>query len=198
MDAARPMRPAGLNLPSRGARETASGPPVPFPGAAARCYDPRMADFDTWDGEMDRLLHAVGSEGRERIEGLLNRAAEAARGGRLREAAVTLEEARRVMVGNGLFRSWDEGIWCFSSLIRQIRRMSQEEPVPEEYQACLDAIPSARMDEPMTAAQKAFWYGSPSAPVGGEIRIVPPEPAGKGGCLVLVAAAAAALRGLSG
>lgn len=149
-------------------------------------------DFDTWEGETDRLLNSVARTDRDRVKDLLDRAAEAARAQNLRQAARELGEIRRITVGADLFRSWDEGIWCFSSLIRIVRRLSAETAVPPEYQPLLDAIPSARMDEPMTPAQKEFWYGSATAEVGGQIMMV----GGEGGapwkgCAVLLGVLAA-------
>ncbi|MBI2921370.1 MAG: hypothetical protein HYY18_09835 [Planctomycetes bacterium] len=149
-------------------------------------------DFDTWEGETDRLLNSVARTDRDRVQDLLDRAAAAARAQNLRQAAHELGELRRITVGAELFRSWDEGIWCFSSLIRIVRALSAETAVPPEYQPLLDAIPSARMDEPMTPAQKEFWYGSPNAEVGGQILLVGGGNAAPGkGCAVLLVILAA-------
>ena len=61
--------------------------------------------------------------------------------------------------------------------------MSPETKVPSEYQKLLDAQPSLKWDEDMTAKQKAFWYGSANAEVGGTIMIG--QSSGKSGCLVV-------------
>ena len=118
-----------------------------------------MSGYDNWDDERERLLNAVDESERERVLELVDRAATSARANGLREAAHWLEETRRVLVGNNLFRQWDNGIWVFSSLIRLIRAMSAEASVPQDYQRFLDAIPSASYDARMTRAQNAFWYG---------------------------------------
>jgi hypothetical protein len=143
-----------------------------------------MSDYDTWEGERERLLHGAGDADRERVAELLDAAAESTRRSRLGESARALGELRGLVVDRGLFRSWDEGIWAFSSLIRLIRAMSPEPQVPPAYQAFLDAIPSASMNTRMSSAQKTFWYGSSEASIGGEIRILP-SGAGKG-CAVLL------------
>jgi hypothetical protein len=131
-----------------------------------------MTGYDNWDDERARLLDGMSDADRERIAALLDNAAEAAKAGDLTSAARQLEEAREVMVGQNLFRSWDNGIWVFSSLIRLVRGMSPTKDVPIDYQRFLEAIPSANYDARMTDAQTAFWYGTPSAPVYGEIQPV--------------------------
>jgi len=145
-----------------------------------------MPGYDTWEDERERLLNAVGAPDHDRIEKLVDGAAEAARASTLREAARCLEEARQIMVGNRLFQGWDDGIWVFSSIIKIIRRTSREDPPPPEYQRFLDAIPSARMDVEMTPEQKEFWYGSRTAQVGGVIQIVPGSGGKSTGCLTPV------------
>ena len=90
------------------------------------------------------------------------------------------------MVAVRLFYSWDDGILCFGNLISLIRRMSPETLVPSEYQKLLDAQPSLKWDEDMTKKQKAFWYGSSNAEVGGTLMIGPASgSSGKSGCVVI-------------
>jgi hypothetical protein len=113
----------------------------------------------------------------------LDQAAALAKSGNLRDAAKLIEEVRARVVAGRLFYSWDDGILCFGNLINLIRRMSPETKVPSEYQKLLDAQPSLKWDEDMTAKQKVFWYGSANAEVGGTIMIG--QPSGKSGCLVV-------------
>ena len=149
-----------------------------------------MSGYDNWDDERERLLNAVDESERERVSDLIDRAASSARTNGLREAAHWLEETRRALVGNNLFRNWDNGIWVFSSLIRLIRAMSAETPVPQDYQRFLDAIPSASYEARMSPAQTEFWYGSVAAPVYSDIRVVAREraepPSSSGGVLWIV------------
>ncbi|HYF50589.1 MAG TPA: hypothetical protein VEJ63_14350 [Planctomycetota bacterium] len=121
--------------------------------------------YDNWDDERERLLNALGESERDRVSGLLDRAAHAARANNLRDAAQCLEEMRRELVARNLFRSWDDGILVFASLIRLIRAMSTEQTVPREYQRFLDAIPSLSYEARMTQSQTAFWYRSPDEPL---------------------------------
>ncbi len=155
-----------------------------------------MGVYD-WEEERGTFARAASALGEERTLDLLDRAADAARSGDLRKAAGSLEEIRAAVVASRLFHQWDNGIWCFTSLIRFIRQMSPETAVPKEYQRFLDAIPRARFDEEMTSRQKAFWYGSPREAVGGTLHLVDHEGKGKTkagrpgwGCLVLLALAA--------
>lgn len=148
-----------------------------------------MTGYDTWEDERARLLNAVRERDGGTVTDLLERAAEAAKTEGLRAAAGRLEELRQELVRQRLFQGWDEGILCLCSLFKIIRRMSAEDEVPPEYQRFLKAEPSLRFDEQITPAQKEFWYGSPSEPVGGEIRMVPesaPPQAASKGCLVLL------------
>ncbi|HEX9011522.1 MAG TPA: hypothetical protein VF804_14225 [Holophagaceae bacterium] len=157
-----------------------------------------MGAYD-WEEERGTFARAASALGEERALDLLDQAAEAARSGDLRKAAGILEEIRAAVVTSRLFHQWDNGIWCFTSLIRFIRQMSPETAVPKEYQRLLDAIPSARFDEDMTSPQKAFWYGSPREAVGGTLHLVDHErkadpPGRRGwGCALLLALAALAV-----
>jgi hypothetical protein len=130
-----------------------------------------MSSYDNWDDERGRLLNLVDERERDRVSGLLDRAARSARTNDLREAADSLEETRRVLVGHHLFQRWDNGILVFSSLIRLIRAMSAETTVPRDYERFLDAIPSARYDSSMSRAQTKFWYGPvpPAASSGSQV-----------------------------
>ena len=157
-----------------------------------------MSGYDTWEDERPRLLNAVRESDGGPVAVLLDRAANSARTEGLLAAAQHLEELRKVLVGQKLFQGWDEGILCLCSLFKIIREMSSETEVPPEYRRFLKAEPSLRFDEVITPAQKEFWYGSSTEPVGGEIRIVaseaPAPPAPKGcvalfGILALVARA---------
>ncbi len=130
-----------------------------------------MGAYD-WEAERGTFARAASALGEERTLDLLDQAAEAATSGDLRRAAGALEEIRVAAVASRLFHRWDNGIGCFTSLIRFIRQMSPETAVPKEYQRLLDAIPSGRFDEEMTSRQKAFWYGSPREAVGGTLHLV--------------------------
>ena len=118
--------------------------------------------LDHWQIERERLLGAIGTAIRPRVTNAIDRAAATAQQKRLRDAASSLEEARLGIVNANLFRSWDDGISCFSNLIQIIRSMSPERAVPSEYQRLLDAVPRDSGDT-LTRAQRAFWYGSPPA-----------------------------------
>ncbi len=149
-----------------------------------------MNGYDTWEDERPRLLHAVRESDGGPVALLLDRAANAARTEGLLAAAGHLEELRKELVGRRLFQGWDEGILCLCSLFKIIRQMSSEAEVPPEYRRLLNAEPSLRFDEVITPAQKEFWYGSSSEPVGGEIRIVTPAtpaPAVPSGCVMVFA-----------
>jgi hypothetical protein len=120
--------------------------------------------YDQWDDERDRLLNGVGADDRETISDLVDRAANAARASNLNEAAAWLEKTRHLLVERNLFRSWDDGILVFSSMIRLIRGMSAETDVPRAYQHLMAAIPSLHYDVEMSRSQKVFWYGAASRP----------------------------------
>ena len=141
-----------------------------------------MSYYD-WKSEYDTFTRVASEQGSEKAGKLLDLASASAKAGNLREAARILEELRGAVVGAGLFASWDNGIWCFTSLITFIREMSPETNVPGAYQRFLDAIPSAKYDEAMTATQKEFWYGPPKTRVRQGVHIEPstPQP-GKSGC----------------
>jgi len=134
-----------------------------------------MGQYD-WDAERATFARNAGGLNEERALSLLDQAAASAKAGDLRGAARFLEEIRSAVVAGRLFQGWDNGIWCFTSLIKFIRQMSPETAVPLEYQRFLDAIPSAKWDEDLTPKQKLFWYGSAKAEVGGSIRLVDTEP----------------------
>lgn len=129
----------------------------------------------------------VNSPDKEWLAEKLDQAAALSKAGHLREAAKPLDEIRARVVAVRLFYNWDDGILCFGKLIDQIHRMLPETKVPSAYQKLLDARPSLNWDEDMTRRQKAFWYGSANAEVGGTIMSVPTDgSSGKSGCLVLV------------
>ena len=134
-----------------------------------------MGQYD-WDEERITFARQTDRLGEENALALLDQAATAARAANLKEAAGILETIRSAAVSEKLFQRWDNGIWCFTSLIRFIRQMSSETSVPPEYQRFLDAIPSAKWDEDLTPRQKLFWYGSGKEAVGGSIRLVDTEP----------------------
>jgi|GEM_PF-3542830 len=141
-----------------------------------------------WNDDRQRFCRSasrgnVDSPSEEWLADKLDQAAAQAKAGNLREAAKLIEAIRVRVVALRLFYSWDDGILCFGNLISLIRRMSPETKVPSEYQKLLDAQPSLKWDEDMTAKQKAFWYGSANAEVGGTIMIG--HPSGKSGCLVV-------------
>ena len=128
----------------------------------------------------------MDSPSEEWLEERLDQAAALANAGNLREAAGIIEEIRARVVAVRLFYSWDDGILCFGNLISLIRRMSPETKVPSEFQKLLDAQPSLKWDADMTAKQKAFWYGTANADVGGTIMIGPASgSSGKSGCVVV-------------
>ena len=114
---------------------------------------------ENWKGERDLLSSSLDDGTRDLIIDMLDYAAAAARANQLREAARRLENARCVLIEHRTFYNWDNGIWCFASVIKLIRGMSAETVMPREYQRFLDAIPSARYDQDMTLSQLAFWYG---------------------------------------
>lgn len=118
-----------------------------------------MSEYGTWEFERTAMLNAIGDSDCQQVAELLDRAASAARTMGLADSAHLLEELRVELVRINLFRRWDNGIWCFASLIRLIRDMSKATEVPKEYRRFLDAIPSARVDARMTRAQTSFWYG---------------------------------------
>jgi hypothetical protein len=143
-----------------------------------------------WSRDAEILVKPFQEEERERLTALIDSAGQLARSGNLTAAAEALETVRRALVAIDVFGRFDNDIWVFTDIIHAIRRESKESPVPPAYQRFLDAIPSARMDQDMTLTQKGFWYGSPSANVGGEIRVLTPEEAAKGkkdGCFIVTA-----------
>lgn len=162
-----------------------------------------MTGYDNWDDERARLLRGQSEDVAARAGASLDAAASAARAGNLRQAARHLEDVRATLVALDNFRRHDDDILVFSSLIRLIRGMSSETQVPAEYQRFVDAIPSLRYDEEMSRAQRAFWYGSANAVVGGQIGLVPRNGAAPrsdetdwgqvGASAVVVAAIAAAI-----
>ena len=131
-----------------------------------------MSDFDNWRAERERLLTAVGPATRARVTDAIDLAAALAQKRRLREAANALEDARQGIVCANVFRSWEEGICCFSNLIELTRNMSAEKTVPAEFQRFLSAIPSTRCDDGMNRLQRMFWYGSPATLPSGTVRTV--------------------------
>lgn len=141
-----------------------------------------------WDDDRQRFCSSasrghVDSPAEEWLAERLGLAAEQAKAGKLSEAAKPLEEIRAKLVSIKEFERWDDGILCFANLIRLIRQMSPETKVPSDYQKFLDAEPSLKWDEDMTPKQKAFWYGSRNAEVGGVITFGAPP--AKSGCLVM-------------
>ena len=131
-----------------------------------------MSDFVNWSDERERLLIAVGPATRALVTDAIDQAAALAQKRRLREAAHSLEAARQGIVGANVFRSWEEGICCFSNLIELIRNMSAETAAPPEFQRFLNAIPSTRTAEGMTRSQRMFWYGSQAALSSGPVRVI--------------------------
>jgi len=157
-----------------------------------------------WEDDCQRFCKTasrdhVDSPSEEWLVEKLDQAAALARAGNLSEAAKPIEEIRARVVDLRLFHGWDDGILCFGNLITLIRRMSPETPVPSDYQKLLDAEPSLKWNEDMTAKQKAFWYGSSNADVGGVIMVAPASgpPSGKSGCLVIVLGLLAGSLGLA-
>lgn len=139
-----------------------------------------MGGDGDWSADLEILARGYDGDEGEQLRAHVDRAGAQAKAGNLALAADSLESARRAMVGRNHFRRYDNDIWVFTDIIRCIRRQSSEQVVPEAYQRFFDAVPGARIGEPMTRAQKAFWYGAPDAEVGGEIRLVP-SAAGSGG-----------------
>lgn len=144
-----------------------------------------------WRSDSEILAKGVGSDA-ERLTGLIDSAGARATAGDLAGAAESLESVRRLLVGQNYFRQYDNDIWVFTEVIRCIRRQSAETETPRSFQRFIDAIPSARMDESMTRAQLAFWYGTPDAKVGGEIRLIPSQENAKG-CFIATATYGSAL-----
>lgn len=146
-----------------------------------------------WEDERERMLRAAGEEDEPKVAAALDRAAVRARAGDLAGAAAALGEVRRWAVERHLFKSWDDGIWVFCGIIRLVRQMSAT-PVPAAYQRLLDAIPSVRIDQDMTRAQRRFWYGSADHDphgvigIGGPAQPAPLSPAAWVGILAAVAA----------
>lgn len=142
-----------------------------------------------WEDDRQRFCDGasrghVDSPSEEWLAVRLDQAAEHAKSDQLRDAAKPLEEIRAKLVSVREFQRWDDGILCFTNLIRLTRHMSSETTVPAEYQRLLDAEPSLKWNEDMTPKQKAFWYGAANEPVGGVIQIGASP--GKSGCLVLL------------
>lgn len=159
-------------------------------------------NFD-WDDDFQRFCKSascghVDSPSEEWLAEKLDQAAALAKEGNLRDAAKLIEEIRARVVAVRLFQSWDDGILCFGNLIKLIRRMSPETQVPSDYQKLLNAEPSLKWDEDMTPKQKAFWYGSSNAEVGGVIMVAPASgSSGKSGCLVIALGLLAGSMGLA-
>jgi len=131
-----------------------------------------MNDDKPWSSDCEILANGIGGEDGEKLTAFVNTAAAQAKAGNLTAAADSLESVRRMLVGRDYFRRYDNDIWVFIGIIMCIRNLSSETQVPPAYQRFIDAHPPMAMDQDMTRAQKAFWYGSPDALVGGEIRMV--------------------------
>lgn len=125
-----------------------------------------------WSGEAENLVRGLSDETAQRITSLIENAGSRAKAGNLTAAAEALETVRRILVERNNFRRYDNDIWVFTAIISYIRRESPEVTVPKAYQLFIDAKPSLKLNEELTRTQRAFWYGSPDAQVGGEIRIV--------------------------
>lgn len=125
-----------------------------------------------WREETENLVRGLSDETAQRITSLIDDAGTRAKAGNLTAAAEVLETVRRMLVERNNFQRHDNDIWVFTAIISSIRRESSEETVPKAYQRFIDAKPSLKWNEELTCAQKAFWYGSPDAQFGGEIRIV--------------------------
>ncbi|GEM_PF-1688265 len=131
-----------------------------------------MNEDNPWSSDCEILANGIGGEEGKRLTVLVNTAGAQAKAGNLTAAAESLESVRRMLVGRDYFRHYDNDIWVFRDIIMSIRHQSSETQVPPTYQRFIDAGPPLKMDEDMTRTQKAFWYGSPDVPVGGEIRVV--------------------------
>jgi hypothetical protein len=154
-----------------------------------------MNDDSPWSSDCEILANGIGGEAGEKLTELVNTAAAKAKAGNLTAAADSLESVRRMLVGRDYFRRYDNDLWVFDAIIRCIRHESPETQVPPSYQPFIDARPPLTMDQDMTREQKAFWYGSPGAQVGGEIRMVPRQennaeqpPISKKSCFIATAA----------
>jgi hypothetical protein len=148
-----------------------------------------MSDYP-WSEETENLARGYAEHIANQIRESIDRAGLQARAGNLAAAAEQLEAARKILVEWKDFERHDNDIWAFTSVIDCIRRESPETTVPKAYQRFLDAKPSAKWDEDLTRAQKAFWYGTPGAQAGGEIRMVSADGGGarqKKGCFVATA-----------
>jgi hypothetical protein len=150
-----------------------------------------MTDEAPWSDDRDSLAKGLPGEEGEKVKSLIDDAAARAKAGNLTAAAGALESARGILVGRNNFRRHDNDIWVFADILRRIRHQSPEPGVPPAYQRLLDAVPSAKMGEEMTKSQKAFWYGSQDAQVGGQIHLVDPRMTGgaglKKGCFIATA-----------
>ena len=149
-----------------------------------------MNDENPWRDDCEILSRGVGSNA-EKLTALIDGAGAQAKAGNLVAAADSLESVRSLLVSRNYFRRYDNDIWVFTAIIRCIRRQSPETETPPAYQRFFDASPST-CNENMTRTQLEFWYGSPDAKIGGEIRLIPAQERAKKedakGCFIATAA----------
>jgi hypothetical protein len=147
---------------------------------------------ELWIGECETLVRGFPDELAEKVTSLVKHSASEAKAKNLTAAAEALETVRQILIKRNHFRRYDNDIWVFTAIIRSIRSQSSEEPVPRAFQRFMDSKPSLKLDEDLSRDQKDFWYGSPDAPVGGEIRIVSKDGSdasgAKKGCFIATAA----------
>jgi hypothetical protein len=125
--------------------------------------------FESWSDDCEILANGLPDEIGERLTSFIDQAGSLARSGNLTAAADALESARQILVSRNNFASHDNDIWVFVDIIGAIRCQSQEKTVPGAFQRFLDATPPTGMDQDLSPTQKAFWYGSPRAKVGGRL-----------------------------
>jgi hypothetical protein len=124
---------------------------------------------EPWSDDCEILANGLPDEVGEKLTLFIDKAGSLARAGNLTAAADALESARLILVRSNDFASHDNDIWVFVDIIRSIRYESPEKTVPSAFQRFLDATPPTGMDQNLSPVQKAFWYGSPTAKVGGRL-----------------------------
>jgi hypothetical protein len=144
--------------------------PYPFCNNGCKAKQHCMSE-EPWIDECESLVRGFPDELAQKVTSLVYEAASVAKLGNLTAAAESLETVRQMLIGRNHFRRYQEDIWVFTALIDSIREQSSEEPVPRAFKRFMESKPSLKMGEDLSPVQKDFWYGSPDAPVGGEIRI---------------------------
>jgi hypothetical protein len=132
----------------------------------------RLMSEDSWIDECEFLVRGFPDELAQQVTSLVFEAASVAKLGNLTAAAESLEAVRQILIRRNHFRRYQEDIWVFATLIDSIRKQSSEDPVPRAFKPFIESKPVSKLGDPLSTAQKAFWYGSPDPPAGGEIHAV--------------------------